>query len=56
MDGSSAISAAVAGLNAGGVGTSIAVSVLAQTEAAQAQQVATLFSSIGLGGNINAFA
>jgi hypothetical protein len=53
MDSSSAISAAVVGVNAG---SAIAVSVLRQTETAQAQQIATLFSSIGLGGNINAFA
>jgi hypothetical protein len=56
MDGvsaSGAISAAVQGVNAG---SSIAVSVLRQTESAQAQQIATLFSSIGLGGNVSAFA
>jgi hypothetical protein len=53
MDSSSAISAAVTGVNAG---SAIAVSVLRQTETAQAQQIATLFSSIGLGGNIDASA
>jgi hypothetical protein len=53
MDATSAISAAVAGVNAG---SAIAVSVLKSAENAQAQQIATLFSSIGLGGNISAFA
>jgi hypothetical protein len=56
MDGvsaSGAISAAVQGVNSG---SAIAVSVLRQTETAQAQQIATLFSSIGLGGNVSAFA
>lgn len=53
MDSSSAISAAVTGVNAG---SAIAVSVLRQTETAQAQQIATLFSSIGLGGTIDASA
>jgi hypothetical protein len=53
MDSSSAISAAVTGVNAG---SPIAVAVLRQTETAQAQQIATLFSSIGLGGTIDATA
>jgi hypothetical protein len=53
MDASSAISAAVSGVNAG---SAIAVSVLTQTENAQKEQIATLFSSIGLGGSINALA
>jgi hypothetical protein len=53
VDASAAISSAVAGVNAG---SSIAVAVLTQTETAQAQQIATLFSSIGLGGNISAVA
>jgi hypothetical protein len=53
MDSSSAISAAVQGVNAG---SAIAVSVLRSTESAQAQQIATLFSSIGLGGKIDASA
>ena len=46
-------SAAVAGVNAG---SAIAVSVLKSTETAQAQQVATLFSSLGIGGNVSASA
>jgi hypothetical protein len=49
----SAISAAVAGVNAG---SAIAVSVLTQTESAQKEQIATLFSSIGIGGNVSALA
>jgi hypothetical protein len=53
MDASSAISAAVSGVNAG---SAIAVSVLRMTENAQAQQIATLFSSIGIGGNFSASA
>jgi hypothetical protein len=56
MDGSSAISAAVAGISQGGTGGAIAVSVLRSTESAQAQQIATLFSSLGLGGNVNSYA
>jgi hypothetical protein len=53
MDSSAAISSAVAGVNAG---SAIAVSVLSSTERAQAQQIATLFSSIGLGQNFSATA
>lgn len=53
MSGTAAISAAVSGVNAG---SAIAVSVLKSTESAQAQQIATLFSSIGIGGNVSAFA
>ncbi len=53
MDASAAISSAVAGVN---TGSSIAIAVLAQTEAAQAQQIATLFSSVGLGASVNASA
>jgi hypothetical protein len=56
MDSSGAISAAVAGLGAGGDQASVAMAVLRQTEASQAQQVATLFNSIGLGNSISAFA
>jgi hypothetical protein len=56
MDSSGAISAAVAGLGAGGNQASVAMAVLRQTEASQAQQVATLFNSIGLGNSISAFA
>ena len=56
MDASAAISSAVAGLSAGGVGGAIAVSVLKSTENAEAQQIATLFSSIGIGGNVSAYA
>jgi hypothetical protein len=48
-----AISGAVSGVNAG---SAIAVAVLSQTEQAQAQQIATLFSSIGLGGSFSATA
>ena len=55
MDSSAAISAAVAGLGSGGAQAAIAMSVLRSTEASQAQQVATLFNSIGLGNSINAF-
>lgn len=53
---SSAISSAVAGMSAGGTSAAIAVSVLKSAETAQAQQIATLFSSLGLGGNVSAFA
>jgi len=53
MDSSSAISSAVAGVNAG---SAIAVSVLSSAEKSQAQQIATLFSSIGLGRNFSASA
>lgn len=56
MDSSGAISAAVSGISAGGVGGQIAVSLVRSTETAQAQQIATLFSTIGLGANVNAFA
>jgi hypothetical protein len=41
---------------AAGTGSSIAVSVIASTEKSQAQQIATLFSSIGLGRNFSATA
>jgi hypothetical protein len=53
---SSAISAAVSGISAGGTGGAIAISVLKSSETAQAQQIATLFSSLGLGENVNTFA
>jgi hypothetical protein len=56
MDSSSAISSAVAGISAGGTGGAIAISVLRSTETAQAQQIATLFSTIGLGAHVNAYA
>lgn len=56
MDSSGAINAAVSALGAGGTASAIAVSVLRQTENAQAQQVAILFNSIGLGQNFNGFA
>jgi hypothetical protein len=56
MDSSGAISAAVSGLNAGGTGGAIAVSLLKSTQALAAQEVATLFSSIGLGASVNALA
>ncbi len=56
MDSSGAISAAVSGISSGGTTGAIAVSLLQSTEAAQAQQIATLFSSIGLGQNVNASA
>jgi hypothetical protein len=56
MDSSGAINTAVSALSAGGTASSIAVNVLRQTENAQAQQIATLFSTIGLGQNFNAFA
>ena len=50
VDATAALSSALAGVNAG---SSIAVAVLTQTEHAQAEQVATLFSSIGLGANVS---
>ncbi len=53
MDSFAAISSAVAGVNAG---SAIAVSVLSSAEKSQAQQIATLFSSIGLGQNFSATA
>jgi hypothetical protein len=56
MGSTGAIDTAVSALSAGGAQASIAVSVLSSTEHAEAQQMATLFSSIGLGGNISALA
>jgi hypothetical protein len=56
MDSSAAISSAVAGISAGGTSGAVAVSVLKSTESAEAQQMATLFSSIGIGGNVSAYA
>ena len=56
MDSTGAINTAVAALSAGGTAASIAVSMLTQTENAQAAQVAILFNSIGLGQNFNGFA
>ena len=56
MDSSAAITAAVSGISAGGTGGAIAISVLKSAESAQAQQIATLFSTIGLGANVNAYA
>jgi hypothetical protein len=56
MDSSAAISSAVSALSSGGTQGAIAVSVLKSTESAQAQQMATLFSSLGIGGNVSAFA
>ncbi len=53
MDASAAISSAVAGVD---TGSSIAIAVLSQTEKAQAAQIATLFSSIGLGASVDASA
>jgi hypothetical protein len=49
MDSSSAVNTLVSSLSAGGTAGSIAVSLLRGTENAQAQQVAILFSSIGIG-------
>lgn len=45
-----AVSAAVQGVN---FGSAIAVSVLASSAAAEKQQIATLFSSLGIGGNVS---
>jgi len=56
MGSTGAIDTAVSALSAGGTQSSIAVSIISQTESAQAQQIATLFSSIGLGGHISASA
>jgi len=56
MGSTGAIDTAVSALSAGGTASSIAVSILSQTESAQAQQIATLFSSIGLGGHVSAYA
>jgi hypothetical protein len=41
---------------AAGTGSSIAISVLSSTEKSQAQNIATLFSSLGLGRNFSATA
>jgi hypothetical protein len=49
----SAVSAAVSGVDAG---SAVAVSVLKSTETNLAQNIATLFSSIGLGNSISTFA
>lgn len=56
MDSTGAINTLVSNLSAGGTAGSIAVSLLRNTENAQAQQVAILFNSIGLGQNFNGFA
>jgi hypothetical protein len=48
-----AVSAAVQGVNAG---SAIAVSVLSSAESAEKQQITTLFSSLGIGGNVSATA
>ena len=56
MGSTGAIATAVSALSAGGAASSIAVSIISQTESAQAQQIATLFSSIGLGGHVSAYA
>ena len=56
MDSSSAISSAVAGMTGSGIGSSIAVSVLASSESAEKAEITTLFSSIGLGRNVDASA
>jgi hypothetical protein len=56
MGSTGAIDTAVAALSAGGAQSSIAVSVLSSTESAQKEQIATLFSSIGIGGNVSTFA
>ncbi len=56
MGSTGAIDTAVSALSAGGPQASIAVSIISQTENAEKQQVATLFSSIGLGGHVSALA
>jgi hypothetical protein len=56
MDSSSAISSAVAGITGSGLTSQIAVSVLSSTESAEKAQITTLFSSIGLGRNVDASA
>jgi hypothetical protein len=56
MDSSSGISSAVAALSGGGVTSSIAASVFASTESAEKAQITTLFSSLGLGRNVDASA
>ena len=53
MSATGAISAAVQGVNAG---SAIAVSVLNSSIESEKQQVATLFSSLGIGGNVSASA
>jgi hypothetical protein len=47
---------AVSALSSGGVTGSIAVSLLSQANQAEQAQIATLFSSIGLGGSIDSLA
>jgi hypothetical protein len=49
-------SAAVSALSSGGATSSIAVSVLSSSFQAEKAQITTLFSSIGLGANVNASA
>ena len=57
MDSTGAISnTLVSALSSGGTAGQIAVSMLSMTDKAEAQQVAILFNSIGLGQGINAFA
>jgi len=47
---------AVAALSSGGATASIAVSLLASANQSEQQQIATLFSSIGIGRNFSASA
>jgi hypothetical protein len=56
MDLSSISGSAVSALGSGGLTASIAVSLIAQTNQAAQQQIATLFSTIGLGRNVDATA
>jgi hypothetical protein len=56
MDVSSVSAGAVAALGSGGVTASIAVSLIASSDQAAQQQIATLFSTIGLGRNFSATA
>jgi len=56
MDLSAISASAVPALSSGGTTASIAVSVIAQTNSAAKQQIATLFSTLGLGRNVDATA
>jgi len=53
---SSAIGSVVSAISGSSPTASIAVSLLNQADNATKQEVATLFSSLGIGGNVRAFA
>jgi hypothetical protein len=56
MDIASTSASALPYTGSGGVTGSIAISLLAQSNSAAQQQIATLFSTLGLGRNVDATA